>query len=121
MTYVKVIVAILATAFSMLNTAINQKVQRGTTLSAQKVGLVRPSKSVLIKWKAPTGNITGYNIYRGDQGLSGSHPLIGSVNAKTFSYADKSIVVGIKYNYFVRSVMNGVDSKDSNIVSITVK
>lgn len=55
---------------------------------------------ITFKW-SPVKGCTSYSVFRKDG--SGPWVQIGSVNAKTVSYTDKKVEMGVKYTYTVRA------------------
>ena len=73
-----------------------------------------------IFWAAsPTGNVTGYNVYRSTQS-GGPYSLAGSTGAAVTTFADPNAPSGNTYYYVVRAVAGGVESVNSNEVSVTL-
>ncbi len=73
-----------------------------------------------IFWAAsPTSNVTGYNVYRSTQS-GGPYSLAGSTGAAVTTFADPNAPSGNTYYYVVRAVAGGVESVNSNEVSVTL-
>jgi fibronectin type 3 domain-containing protein len=77
----------------------------------------------LLAWTAvPSGNIAGYNLFRGTSpGGEGSTPL-NSTPIQSTSYVDGSVSAGVTYYYVMTAVaQNGAtQSTPSNEVSAAV-
>ena len=73
-----------------------------------------------IFWVASTsGDVTGYNVYRSTQ-TGGPYSPIGSTSAAVTTFADPNAPSGNTFFYVVRAVAGGVESVNSNEVSVTV-
>jgi uncharacterized protein YjbI with pentapeptide repeats len=73
-----------------------------------------------IFWAASTtGNVTGYNVYRSTQS-GGPYSLAGSTGAAVTTFADPNAPSGNTFFYVVRAVAGGVESVNSNEVSVTL-
>jgi hypothetical protein len=73
-----------------------------------------------IFWAASTtGNVTGYNVYRSTQS-GGPYSLVGSTGAAVTTFADPNAPSGNTFFYVVRAVAGGVESVNSNEVSVTL-
>lgn len=75
--------------------------------------------SVLITWVASTSTVDGYNIYRGPAAGQETTKLntTGVVTGTTFT--DSAPVPGEDF-YVVRASVSGVESVNSNEVSVTL-
>lgn len=73
---------------------------------------------IIIKWLPPKSQVyDGFHIYRADT----CHDFIYLKNVGLVrQYTDKAVVGGEVYRYKVRTVLNGIESEDSNVPSITV-
>lgn len=78
---------------------------------------------VHLRWNAPTQSavaVTGYNIYRSDDGGKTFRKVNRSRVAKT-EYNDRSVRGGVSYIYLVKSVGNkGAESGPSNELRLRV-
>jgi len=78
---------------------------------------------VTLSWAAPTSSpvpVTGYNVYREASGGS-SFQLLNASEVSNTSYIDQNVVAGSSYTYYVKSVDSaGVESTNSNQVSVTI-
>jgi fibronectin type 3 domain-containing protein len=78
---------------------------------------------VHLRWNAPTQSaeaVTGYNIYRSDDGGKTFRKVNRLRVAKT-EYNDRSVRGGVSYIYFVKSVGNkGAESGPSNEIRLRV-
>ncbi len=73
-----------------------------------------------IFWAAsPTGNVTGYNVYRSTTS-GGPYGLVGSTGAAATTFADPNAPSGNTFFYVVRAAAGGVESVNSNEVSVTL-
>jgi len=77
------------------------------------------SHSVSLTWKASTsGNVVGYNVYRGSS--SGSYGLLNSMNSAT-TYTDTTVQNGQTYLYVVTAVDSaGAESPHSNAAQAVI-
>jgi cyclophilin family peptidyl-prolyl cis-trans isomerase len=87
-------------------------------------GLTATSSStgqVNLAWTAPSGTVTGYNVFRGTAaGGESTTPLNSSpLAANATSYTDTKAVLGTKYFYVVKALNGAVSSANSNEVSVT--
>jgi fibronectin type 3 domain-containing protein len=86
-------------------------------------------EAVLLKWQAPTTNITqsqnvnviGYNIYRAES--TGEAVKLNQTPSKNADFADSRFEFGKQYQYFVRAVTLGangapLESLNSNVVAV---
>lgn len=88
----------------------------GSTAPAGLAG-VALSHSVGLSWQPVSGAST-YRIYRSAT-ATGTQSLVGTVTSPATTYADTSALNDTKYFYAVRSVVSGVESTNSQIVSST--
>jgi hypothetical protein len=76
-----------------------------------------------LSWTAPSSSsdpVSGYHIYR-TTGTSTTYQLLNSSINTSTSYADKTVVSGTAYTYYVKSVdSSGAESAASNSVSVTI-
>ena len=76
------------------------------------------STKIDIVW-TPVEGVTAYNIYRGTT-AGGPYSLIAEDHVTDYAvYADFGLTNGVTYFYIVRSLINGVESLDSNEASAT--
>lgn len=73
---------------------------------------------VTISWKLPAGKYTTQNLYRIDS--CGNVVYLKSFGKNVTQAQDTRVVGGQVLQYKLRSVMNGVESADSNISKVTV-
>lgn len=73
---------------------------------------------VTVHWKLPTGKYTALNLYRIDS--CGNVVYLKALGKMVTSYSDQKVIGGQVLKYKLRSVMNNVESADSNIVTVTV-
>ena len=70
---------------------------------------------VSLSWQAPIPNgddVIGFHVYRGGSYIATVDPL---------SYTDSNVTSGKTYTYTVRSIdANGIESVDSNILTVTI-
>ena len=92
----------------------------GIDQGAPPTGLAgRPSNgSVSLSWTAPSGTITGYNVYRGTAS-SGPFTKINSSTVTVTSYADAGLTNGTLYYYAVTALTAAGESGYSNQISVT--
>lgn len=80
-----------------------------------------PAHSVALNWKASADSGVAYNIYRSmTSGNYSGAPLNGATPVTSTTYTDSTVTVGNKYFYVVRSVLNGIESSNSNEVSAVI-
>jgi hypothetical protein len=73
-------------------------------------------EALKISWKASSSSdITGYKVYRSVSSNSG-FVAIGTVQKNEQEYTDKTVELGRKYYYYVRSYKDKLESANSNIV-----
>ncbi|MBE6752489.1 MAG: hypothetical protein E7556_08200 [Ruminococcaceae bacterium] len=92
----------------------------GTYFSSPKLTSARCFKSekIVVEWNSVGGAQT-YTIYRNENG--GKYTAIKTVNANTYSFADKDIKVGKEYSYIIRATSYyGIVSGNSNVKSARV-
>lgn len=83
--------------------------------------------SVTISW---TGSVdmpnpipagSGYNVYKGTApGAEGATPVNGTTPIAANLFVDTAVTVGVTYDYFVTTVINGNQSPDSIQVSAVI-
>ena len=67
-----------------------------------------------LAWTAPSGAVSGYNVYRGTSpGAEGSLPINGTLVATT-AYNDTTAIAGTTYYYTVQAVDGSGSSTASN-------
>lgn len=76
------------------------------------------SHSVTLNWVASTDAVDGYNLYKGTAAGQETIKVNSAVVVGT-SFTDASETVGNLF-YVARSVANGVESVNSNEVSVSV-
>jgi len=92
----------------------------GTYFSSPKLTSARCFKSekIVVEWNSVGGAQT-YTIYRNEN--DGNYKAITTVNANTYSFADKDIKVGKEYSYIIRATSYyGIVSGNSNVKSARV-
>ncbi len=76
--------------------------------------------SVALSWTAPSGTVSGYDVYRSTQSGTG-YTLVNSSPAVSASYTDTTVSAGTTYYYVVTSVnSSGVQSSYSSQVTAAV-
>lgn len=76
--------------------------------------------SVDLNWDPSTSQVVGYNVYRGTQ-PGGPFLKINSSPTTATAYSDSTVSSGQTYYYTTTSVDSaGVESKHSNVVSVTI-
>lgn len=85
---------------------------------AQSIPVENSPHQVLIKWVPPKNQTyDGFHIYRADS----CHSFVYLKNVgQVKQFVDKAVIGGETYKYKVRTVLNGTESNDSNIPSVTV-
>ena len=74
----------------------------------------------VVSWTAsPSGDVTGYNVYR-SLTSGGPYSPVGSTVAPTQTFIDGNAPAGATYYYVVTAVAGGVESANSNEMFITV-
>ncbi|MDW5562404.1 MAG: fibronectin type III domain-containing protein [Methanomassiliicoccus sp.] len=66
---------------------------------------------VQLSWTAPTGNVTGYKIYRS---AGSGETILASIGNSTTTYTDGSVSSGITYTYTVSAVNEDGEGAHSN-------
>lgn len=78
------------------------------------------SHSVAMSWNAPTGVVTGYNVYR-RAGTGAYGAKLNAALVTGLTYTDLTVQAGAAYFYIVRSVdAAGTESLNSNEVTATI-
>jgi len=73
---------------------------------------------VTLNWNSPSATVSNYKVYRASGG-SGVFAKLATVSQTT--YTDATVLSGKSYEYYVTSVgSTGVESKPSNITSVTI-
>jgi fibronectin type 3 domain-containing protein len=80
------------------------------------VALKSGSQALLVDWEAPTTSPDTYKLFRSTDGVNFS--LFAS-NLTESKYFDEAVVNGATYYYFVKAVLAGNDSSDSNTAQAT--
>jgi hypothetical protein len=76
--------------------------------------------AVDLSWSAPSGSVSGYNIYRATGSSSTYQKLNPSVNSPA-SYMDSSVQTSTTYQYYVTSVdSSGTESTPSNTATVAI-
>ncbi len=75
--------------------------------------------NVTLAWTASTDAGASYNVYRA-AATGGPYTKINSLPVSGTTYVDTTVAVGTAYYYVARSVLNGVESINSNEASATV-
>ena len=105
---------------SVNNSTLNQSVFSNLTVSDQtspQVSVTPGNANLLLRWSAVSGGVTGYRIKRS---TSPGGPFITVVSATPgTSYIDSGLTNGTTYYYIVSSMIGGLASADSLIVSGT--
>lgn len=96
----KILLLALALVFTMLAYA---------TPPAQNI-----NHQITLKWEKPTSKFDGFIIYRAD--TCHDYILIKALG-KVFTYKDQVVYGGETFKYKVHTILNGVESNDSNIVT----
>ena len=73
---------------------------------------------VIISWTLPTGKYNSLNIYRVDS--CGNISYLKSLGKLVTHFQDNKVIGGQVLKYKLRSVMNGMESVDSNITVATI-
>lgn len=83
-----------------------------------QVPVENTAHQIQIKWVAPKNQaFDGFHIYRADT----CHDFVYLKNVgQVRQYTDKAVIGAEVYRYKVRTVLNGVESIDSNVPSATV-
>lgn len=75
--------------------------------------------SVVLNWTASTDTVQGYNIYRGT--VSGQEGTLLDVSPVAgTSFTDSTPLLGKSF-YVVRSIVNGLESINSNEVAVSLQ
>lgn len=91
-----------------------------TIISLAGAGVAAVQHSVSLSWNASTSPVVSYNIYVASVS-GGPYALVGSTQAGTLAFTDNSVTSGKTYFFMVTAVdANGVESVDSNIVSVII-
>ncbi|MEZ5402653.1 MAG: fibronectin type III domain-containing protein [Bryobacteraceae bacterium] len=70
-------------------------------------GVCATNRTVVLTWTASTsGNVTGYNIYRGDKS-GGPYTMVNSSVVPSTTYTDAAVEPGKTYCYSATAVDNG--------------
>ncbi len=88
-------------------------------LLAMAFPILSQAASAVVAWDAPTGTITGYNIYRSTT----SGVFTAKLNAApitALTYTDTTVVAGTTYFYVVRAVNGTGESPNSNQITVVV-
>ncbi len=87
-----------------------------TAFTLQTTQLGGGTGGIQLSWSAPSGNITGYNVYRGTTaGGESATPLNPTpLSATTTSYIDTTVVPGNTYYYIVRAINGPATSANSD-------
>jgi fibronectin type 3 domain-containing protein len=81
---------------------------------------VATSHQVNLSWNAPSGLVSGFNVYRALSGSTSFARVNSSVDPNT-SYTDSTVKSGTSYDYTVKSVdSSGVESAPSNKTTVTI-
>ena len=73
---------------------------------------------VTLNWNSPSATVSNYKVYRANAG-SGVFAKLATVSQTT--YTDATVLSGKSYEYYVTSVgSTGIESKPSNITSVTI-
>ncbi len=93
-----------------------------TTFSLQLVQSGGGNGGIGLSWTAPTGSITGYNIYRGTTaGGESATPLNASpLSPSSTFYMDGSAIAGNTYYYVVQAINGPATSANSNEASAEI-
>ncbi len=80
------------------------------------------ANQVNLAWTAPSGSVTGYNVFRGTtSGGESSTPLNPSpLSATATGYQDNSALAGQTYDYVVQAINGSATSANSNEAQVTV-
>ncbi len=113
-TYAKIMGVLMAVLVLALMPAL---VSSAAPAPVNKLRLIcRGNKSAFLGWN-DVKNADAYSIYRCES--DGSYTLIA--RSKTSDYHVKHLKPGKKYRFVVRTVKGGVESENSNIVTVTGK
>jgi len=76
--------------------------------------------AVDLSWSAPSGSVSGYNIYRAT-GSSSTYQKLNSSVSSPASYMDASVQTSTTYQYYVTSVdSSGTESTPSNTATVAI-
>jgi fibronectin type 3 domain-containing protein len=107
--------------FSGNSFVYGQIVTNGTSppgASTELSALAISAAEIDLSWMAPSGSVTGYNVYRGtSSGGESATPVASGVT--TTAYADTAVTAGTKYYYKVAAVNANGQGPDSNEASAT--
>jgi len=88
-------------------------------LAAMVFPLLAQGASAVLAWDAPTGTITGYNLYRST--TSGVFTTkLNATPITALTYTDATVVAGTTYFYVVRAVNGTGESPNSNQITVVV-
>jgi fibronectin type 3 domain-containing protein len=105
-TYYYIVKAVNASGSSI---ASNESSASTSATPAAPTGLIAAQSAstgeLNLSWTAPSGTVTGYNIYRGTTGGGESTtPINGGTPVTTTTYTDTALTAGTKYYYTVKAV-----------------
>lgn len=75
--------------------------------------------NVNLSWTASVDAVSGYNVYKGST-AGGETTLLTATPITATTYDDTTATPGVEF-YVVRSVLNGVESINSNELSVSVR
>ncbi len=97
-------------------TAVSMTPAAPTNLNVVQTG----GNQIDLSWTAPTGTVTGYNIYRGTSpGAESATPINGSTPVISTAYVDTGSSVPATYFYTVKAVNSGGPSPASTGITGT--
>jgi len=115
--YVPVNAAGIEFAKSLLSIRVSPGVRPNAPTAVKAEATDVPS--VRLSWVS-TSNTIAYRIYRSPSG-AGSYGLVDSVFFPAITYEDTSAILGVSYDYLIRSVSShATESLDSNVASVTL-
>ncbi|MGV8177054.1 MAG: fibronectin type III domain-containing protein [Candidatus Bilamarchaeaceae archaeon] len=90
---------------------------RGSPDAVKDLSASADSSSIFLRWSAPSGNPSSYNVYR----RSGGDDFRAVGSASSVSYTDRNVQAGTTYYYMVRALSaSGNEGPGSNVVSAVV-
>lgn len=82
-------------------------------------GLAHAQHSVNLTWVAPTGTVTGYNVYRGSTS-GGPYAAVNQAPVPALSYSDTTVLSGSTDYYVVTALNSAGESLKSTEVSAAI-